>query len=522
MADVVVKKQKTTHTNGVPKKVVFEERKGLPAFEIPKELPAKNRYSDLFKQEPQMVFPSTDLQKVLTSAVKEQIFVAEAFSPPAAWFYDLDLLDWYLNDMKAAFGETFHHHIAVKANSITGMLQYMYSKHGVGLECCSIGEVLQCLHCGVPPTHIVYDSPCKSIQELEFVILQKIYCNLDNYIDVERTASIIEKHKLTKDDLGPIGLRINPLVGSGEIKALSVSTADSKFGIPITEGDKIISMYKKYDWMTSLHCHVGSGGMGIAILTAGVKVMVDFALKVNQSTSDQIRFLDIGGGKPVNYWSDSVSAEKAPDFNAYADALRAEAPELFSGKFKVVTEFGQAIANKLAFLASTIEWIKGTEERPIYIVHFGADACPRQIYDHPSHERRVEAYKADGSVFSEEDCKKTGFVYGEYNGSRKKNTNANYDQELPFNYGVGGPLCFQGDFVSKNIRLPAGLDQGDIVVMKDAGGSTLSMFSRHCSRLAPPVYGFRWEGDDVTFSVVKPQESFETLTQFMGPLLKQN
>lgn len=55
--------------------------------------------------------------------------------------------------------------------------------------------------------------------------------------------------------------------------------------------------------------------------------------------------------------------------------------------------------------------------------------------------------------------------------------------------------------------------------MKDAGANTLSLFSRHCSRFAPPVYGFRWHDPDTKtcikdFVLLKPRETLRALSAF--------
>ena len=69
-------------------------------------------------------------------------------------------------------------------------------------------------------------------------------------------------------------------------------------------------------------------------------------------------------------------------------------------------------------------------------------------------------------------------------------------------------------------ELPADLAEGDFVVLKDAGANTLSLFSRHCSRLVPPVYGYRWsdaEKSEVAEIVcIKPRETVEQLHTFWG------
>jgi diaminopimelate decarboxylase len=276
--------------------------------------------------------------------------------------------------------------------------------------------------------------------------------------------------------------------------------------------------------------------MGIDLLVQGCRTVVDATIDLNRATNGQITHIDIGGGKPANYLSDALTSPKVPGFAQYAAELRKAVPELFSGDFSVATEFGQAISSKSGFLASRIEWVKGTEEKPILMAHFGADSCVRQIYGAGAHERRIEGYRASGAAFAQAECDATGFVYGEANSSTLTPL-APRDpalEQLPFPHSVGGPLCFQGDFTAKDVRMPNGIGAGDLVVMKDAGAYTHSMFSRHCSRLCPAVYGYRWNRGagtgaaaratgsaeaGVSFHLLKPQESLESLTQFWGPLL---
>ena len=114
-------------------------------------------------------------------------------------------------------------------------------------------------------------------------------------------------------------------------------------------------------------------GMGVRMLAAGIRVAVDLAVSINELVgAQQVTVIDIGGGLPANYGSDEWAAgDKIPTFAQYATHLKAEVPELFSGAFRVVTEFGQAMNAKCGFLASRVEWMKGSEEHPIAIIHFG-------------------------------------------------------------------------------------------------------------------------------------------------------
>mmetsp|Transcript_7232 Transcript_7232/g.20241 ORF Transcript_7232/g.20241 Transcript_7232/m.20241 type:complete len:278 (+) Transcript_7232:1279-2112(+) len=276
--------------------------------------------------------------------------------------------------------------------------------------------------------------------------------------------------------------------------------------------------------MTGVHVHVGSGGMGVKVLTAGIQVAVEFAREVNRegapgaesngnASHKIIRYVDIGGGLPSNYCTDEWATwhgEEAqstdtsniiPSFEAYAKHLRAQVPDLFSGYFeKVVTEFGQSVFAKVGFLASRIEFLKAQKGGPrTAVIHFGADCCPRQAYT-KEHARRVEAYRASGEEFEPGPA-----------------TSGAAPDAPPVN--IAGPLCFQGDYLAYDLPLPPALSERDIIVLKDVGANSLSMFSRHCSRMSPAVYGYRRGGSGgsgVRFVQIRKRETAAALGEYWG------
>jgi len=207
--------------------------------------------------------------------------------------------------------------------------------------------------------------------------------------------------------------------------------------------------------------------------------------------------LDFGGGLPVDYSSDDL-----PIFEAYAAHLRRDIPGLLSDGAngerlfdKVVTEFGQSLNAKAGFLASRIEYVKQTADgiAQVPVIHFGADVSLRQCYT-KDHKRRLEFF--DGDSFKP--C-----------------------SGVPMPTNVAGPLCFQGDMLAQGLEAPT-LMVDDLVVQRDAGANTLSLFSRHCSRLAPQVVGYRLasnaagEKEVAEFKMLKERESIESLCGFWG------
>ncbi|CAB4015886.1 Diaminopimelate decarboxylase [Paramuricea clavata] len=299
---------------------------------------------------------------------------------------------------------------------------------------------------------------------------------------------------LFSESKSTIGLRVNPIVGDGDIKELSCASETSKFGIPMTEElkKKITEYYIQHSWLTALHVHIGSQSFDGEQLSKGLKKAVALALKINGKVGrNQVCVFDIGGGYPVNRKDDTIT----PTFYEYADILRKEIPELFPeyGVFKkVVTEFGQALNAKAGWLASRVEYVKpsGNEELRIALTHVGADLCMRTCYlpQQKKYQRRVRVFNNNGQA-------KTG--------TEKR-------------YNIAGPLCFSGDVLKYDALLPE-VERGDYLVLLDCGANSLSVLNRHCSRFAPSVFGYRTtKNGEVNFVVLKEAETKDELLKFLG------
>jgi len=427
---------------------------------------------------------------------------------PVGLFYDLDAWEANLMECQAAFGKGFFHAGALKSNGLGPMLRRA-RELGFGAECASIGEVIHAERLGFQGREIIFDSPVKTPSEIRYALEAGIHVNIDN---MQELAVVEQVRKVVPHTKSDIGLRINPLAGAGEIAALSVSVADSKFGVPIDRKADILAAYREHAWLNCVHVHVGSGGMGVKVLVAGVKKAVELATEVNKTLGrNQVCVLDMGGGMPVNYSSEAWHTDKVPSFYEYATALRKDIPLLFQDSpgcpfQRVITEFGQSLNAKSGWAASRIEYTKPlpSDSGQIVVIHLGADVCMRQCYT-KDHKRRLEFF--DGRTMKHKEASK----------------------ECPIGaLHVAGPLCFEGDHLTRDARAPL-LSRGDIVVIREAGANTLSLFSRHCQRQVPPAYGYRLRSRDsaavevVDFVVLKPSEDLVGCSRHWGwePLKKR-
>ena len=90
----------------------------------------------------------------------------------------------------------------------------------------------------------------------------------------------------------------------------------------------------------------------------------------------QVDTIDIGGGLPVNFDSEEVT----PTFADYAGLLRERVPALFSGEYRVRTEFGRTIFAKNGFIVSRVEYTKQSGGRHIATGHAGGQVATRTVF----------------------------------------------------------------------------------------------------------------------------------------------
>jgi len=76
------------------------------------------------------------------------------------------------------------------------------------------------------------------------------------------------------------------------------------------------------------------------------------------------------------------------------------------------------------------------------------------------------------------------------------------------NTDVGGPLCFGGDYIAKNIQLPKAT-AGEWLIIQDTGANSFALWSRHCSRAFPKIIG-----EDSELAILRDRDSFEDILNF--------
>jgi diaminopimelate decarboxylase len=418
------------------------------------------------------VFPS-QIARVTTAAI-EAGWVSSR--ERCVVFHDLSLMASRIDVVSRSFPSQSLHAVAIKANPLVEVLRRAV-QNNAGLEAASMEEVYLALAAGCAPSRIVFDSPAKTFDELAECLELGVIVNADNFSELERIAGLLPRISSSSR----VGLRINPTVGAGRIGATSVADRDSKFGVNLEQAqDQVLGAFARYPWLDGIHVHVGSQGCGLELLFAAAARAQQLVCEIRARLGKtRISFVDIGGGLPVEY----LDTDDAPSLVSYVEGLRREAPLLFDDNLQLVTEFGRAIQAGCGFALSRVEYVKEAAGRRLGVIHLGADFLLRPVYRPEHWAHRFCVLNPDGSPQT---------------GKKEKWT-------------FVGPLCFAGDVIGRDIDSPP-VAPGDLVVIRDVGAYTLSMWSRHCSRSMPRVVGY--ERDGTRFCALRNRETPEGITRF--------
>ena len=228
---------------------------------------------------------TTSLARI--SQVVQGIMRSHGSFPDVALLYDLDAINCALSEVRTATmshrkgltdDNAVLHCFAMKSCPVSFIAHHMILA-GLGIEAASILEVTHALQLGCPPTKVVFDSPCKTVEELRYALSYGVAINANSITEVEKIAVILKENGSTTS---VIGVRVNPLIGEGSIGALSTATAASKFGIPFTEDDAgksmMVDLFRKHTFLTMIMCHVGSQGMSVSSLVSGALIITRYTM----------------------------------------------------------------------------------------------------------------------------------------------------------------------------------------------------------------------------------------------------
>lgn len=363
------------------------------------------------------------------------------------YYYDTDLLRNTLRTINKEAGKhpAFCVHYAVKANANAKVLNII-AQAGLGADCVSGGEIQAAINAVFPSNKIVYAGVGKSDWEINLGIENNIQCfNVESIPELE----IINEIAANKGKVANIAFRINPNVGAHTHANITTGLAENKFGIPMSDMEKVIGIAAgmKSVKFHGLHFHIGS-----QILDMG-----DFEALCNRINELQkqlemhhikVETINVGGGLGIDYHH--PNRLPVPDFEAYFNTY-AKHLQLRPGQ-TLHFELGRAVVGQCGSLITKVLYVKEGTAKKFAIVDAGmTDLIRPALY---------QAYHKIENITSDEPLQ---------------------------TYDVVGPICESSDVFAKAIDINA-CKRGDLIALRSAGAYGEIMASQYNCRKLPVGY----------------------------------
>ena len=391
--------------------------------------------------------------------------IAEAVGTPV-YVYSTATLERHFTVFRDAFKtRTPLIAYAVKANPNLSVIRTL-ARLGAGADTVSEGEIRRALAAGVPADRIVFSGVGKTAVELAFAL--DVGVNEIN-VESEPEMNLLARIAADKGVRATIAIRVNPDIGAGGHDKISTGKADSKFGVSLSEAERLYARASNTAGLkpVGVACHIGSQITDLAPMEAAFRTMRALVERLRGEGMSVDR-LDLGGGLGVPYF-DAPEPPSPADFAAMTERV-VEGLDV-----QLAFEPGRVIVANAGVLVSRVIHVHERPDGRRFLVLDAAmnDLVRPAMYDAYHDIRPVTAPSHDAARLA---------------------------------YDVVGPVCETGDTFTKG-RMLAPLKAGDLVAFMSAGAYGAAMSSEYNSRLLVPevlVSGDR-------FAVVRPRPTYEDM-----------
>jgi len=326
---------------------------------------------------------------------------------------------------------------AMKANWHPAILRRVHAA-GLMLECVSQGELEHCFtHVpGLSPKDVLFTPNFAPRSEYEFGFAKGVRVTLDNLHPLKMWPEVFRERE--------IFLRIDPGFGRGHHQHVRTAGIHSKFGIPISQLDQLVTEARKVDArVTGLHAHTGSGILDIANWTQTGEVLADLAQRF-----PDVAVVDLGGGigVPEQLGMSEIDLEA---LDRGVGALQRRFPRI-----EFWMEPGRLLVAKAGVLVALVTQLKDKGD-----VHYVGIATGMNSLIRPA-------------------------LYGAHHDIRNL---TRLEEPLSSKVSIVGPICETADQLGTDRWLPP-TAEGDVLLIANCGAYGYAMASNY--NLRPPAHEF--------------------------------
>lgn len=352
---------------------------------------------------------------------------------------------------------------SAKANSNLELLKIVEDED-IDVDAMSPGEIFVQQKAGYSPERIFYIGNNVSKEEMMYAIERDILVSVDSLSQLKLFGEI--------NPGGKVAVRFNPGVGAGHHEKVVTAGEKTKFGVQKDFILEVKSLLSKYDLtLVGINQHIGSLFLKSDPYIAGVKNLLEIAKHF-----PELGFIDLGGGFGVPYHEE----EERLDLHELSNKLNAVLDDFlkeYDNKnviFKV--EPGRYISAECGILLGEVYAVKSNYDTKYIGTDLGFNVLMRPVLYDSYHEIYIA----------------------------KKNPSSLQEKST---YTVVGNICESGDIVASD-RLTDSVDEGDIVMVGNAGAYGYAMCSNYNCRLRPAEVLVTEDGAD---KLIRRRDDFEDI-----------
>lgn len=347
------------------------------------------------------------------------------------------------------FDKAFHaceHTIcyAVKANSNLSILRLLAGM-GAGFDIVSGGELHRVMTAARKATRkVVFSGVGKLADEIDEALQAGILLfNVESASELEVLAARAEH--LRKN--AGFAVRVNPDVAANTHPYISTGLHQHKFGVPWRDAPELYRLGSQRDYLQprGVSVHIGSQITDSDPFQEAMERVVSLVRSLRAERFD-IRYVDAGGGLGISY-EDPASVDFAREVQQYSKALT---KPLKGMQLHLLLEPGRAIIATAGVLLTRVIYRKCNDSKQFVIV----DAAMNDLIRPSLYDAYHEIVPVVPGPCSAEQAKPVDIV---------------------------GPICESGDFFARDRKI-AGLAEGDLLAILDAGAYGMSLASNYNSR----------------------------------------
>jgi len=340
------------------------------------------------------------------------------------------------------------------------------TQEGAGIDAASVNEILLAKELGLGGEDVMFSGNFLSDDDIKRGLDSGVIFNLDDPSLLPRVL------KFGTPEM--ISFRINPGYGKSNVGEFVTNAGpNAKFGI---HPDHVLDAYKaaKDAGIKRFGAHMMPGSCIIDpdYFSFITKLLMDIIGNTGRELQIDFEFIDLGGGLGIPYSSDEHELDLKKAAKLVADMFKGKIEEYGLNAPRLMMEPARYFVGDAGYLVGKVHSIKHS-----YKTIIGTDIGMNTL-------ARPAMYGSYHHIY----------VNGKENQPREK-------------VGLCGQLCENTDFWVKDRELPNNIEEGDLVVVENAGAYGYAMSYQYNGRLRPAevlVNGSK-------HSLIRKREEFEDM-----------